>query len=492
MKKKMINHLLKKSFITIFAVCVLSTSICVAAFAEEDSTLEESVAIDEFAPVAEIDEEVAPSLEPNDNVVWLCELEDYIEETNEVAEVPTNNTNETYSEYPYTIYIRYLYTSDDGISYSDFSASQLSSATASVKSNEWGFLESPVSIKSMGDDYSFAGLIMEGVFYSLSFSSFEMVFDNYIYDGKEITVVYNYNAPQQVEQKNPDYPYTIHFRYAYTTDIYDTENLNELSSNQLADTVSSANANEWGLFENPVSFKTDMGDGFTYVGLIIENIFYSTSVSKFDILYDSFPYDGQVITVLYHKTVESKDPITPTEPIVDPVIPSEPIVDPVVPSEPIEDPVVPSEPIEDPVVPSEPAVDPIIPTEPVTPAPVVPEVPVAPMIIVEYTPIVEETESFFPMVEETEIVAAPAYVLPTLLKTDKEIIVDIPDEEIPLANIELNKTKTPIGHIYTDPHLCNILSFLLLLALAFVVYCYTQMAEKHDERIYELILGNKR
>lgn len=500
MKKKMRKHLFKKSFVTLLAVSVLSTSISITAFAEEENTSEEPAVVAEVAPAEDPtittettytavsdtagenpygadlpiingeDLEDAPGSEPSDNVVWWYELEDYIEETDKAEEVPVENTKETNPEYPYTIHIRYAYTSDDGASYSDISASQLAGATTSVKSTEWGFFESPVSIPSMGKGYSFAGLIIEGIMYSISFDSFDMVFDNYVYDGKVITVVYNYTAPQQ---KNPDYPYTIHFRYAYTTDIYDTENLKPLSADQLVGTVSSANANAWGLFENTVSIKTDMGEGFSYAGMLLEGIYYPDALAQFWSVSDGYIYDNKEITVLYLQTInEEPENEVPTNPV----------------EQPTEDPtetVVPAEPEKDTVVPTEPVVDTAAPTEEVAPAPAEPVVPVVPALV-ESAPIVVETGTFPPMVEEVD---APAFVFPTLLEAAGEIMELIPDEELPLANIELKKTETPMGHIHMDPHLCNILSLLLLLAVAFVVYSYIQMAKKHEERIYELKLG---
>lgn len=502
MKKNMRNHLFKKSFVTLLAVSVLSTSISITAFAEEENTSEEPAVVAEVASAEEPtittettytsesdtagenpygnsnvfysdDLEDAPGVEPSDKFVWWYELEDYIEETDKAEEVPVENTKETNPEYPYTIHIRYAYTSDDGATYSDISASQLAGATTSVKSTERGFFESPVSIPSMGKDYSFAGLIIEGIMYSISFSSFDMVFDNYVYDGKVITVVYNYTAPQEVEQKNPDYPYTIHFRYAYTTDIYDTENLNPLSADQLVGTVSSANANAWGLFENTVSIKTDMGEGFSYAGMLLEGIYYPDALAQFWVVSDGYIYDNKEITVLYLQTI-NKEPENevPTNPV------EQPTVDPT-------ETVVPAEPEEDTVVPTEPIVDTVTPEEPTAPAPAEPTAPVAPALV-ESAPIVVETGTFPPMVEEVD---APAFVFPTLLEAAGEIMELIPDEELPLANIELKKTETPMGHIHMDPHLCNILSLLLLLAVAFVVYSYTQMAKKHEERIYELKLG---
>lgn len=496
MKKKMRNNIIKKSFVTLLAVSVLSTSISITAFAEEDSTLEaseESAVVEEAVPATEdvdeigvesaLEEESVIPLEPTEaSVLDSAEDMPYMNVT-----ASSYSTIESYSEFPFTVFINYLYTTD-GINYSPINgskyANRLNGTTTSVKANMLGVFNASVSIPDI-EGFSYFGMRIDGCEYDIYISPFDYVPTDWLLekdvnldicyfledqeddDTYDVTIKYMYSLPsdpftylefagsefEEIYNKNLASKTSVKMNY-FPSDMYGYGYGTFVNDFAVTD-LSSYGFKSYNMFVPFVEGFTEYGEQGTFTSLPFLDQLYLTRESE------------NVITIIYN-----------LEEIIPPLDDDTPTVDPEVPSEPTEDT----------VEPEEPSVDPVIPTEPVAPAPVVPEVPVAPIIIVESTPIVEIP----PVVEATEIVAAPAYVLPTLLKADKEIIIDIPDEEIPLANIELNKTKTPMGHMHTDPHLCNILSLLLLIALAFVVYSYTQMAKKHDERIYELRLGNKR
>lgn len=515
MKKKMRKYLLKKSFVTLLAVSVLSTSISITAFAEEENPFGETAMEEEVVDTDDSSYDFADSSydstesydsdssESEWNIIDLSGSEwDVPDDIYNPGNDSSNTEVPSYVEH--TVTVNYFYTTD-GLSYSSIKE-------PSYMTTEF-FVQIPIP-KTLPcnerKDYTYtfsSTLFVNGKMHADYFDEYvELVFN--LWDN-DVVVDICYFLEEEKEEDSEDqkvdnkedqivddsYDVTVKYMYSLPSDPYTylefagsefekiyNDHLVSKTSVKMNYFPSDMYGYGYGTFVNDFAVTDLSSYGFKSYNMIVpfEEGFTEygeqgtfSALPFLDQLYLTRESEN-VITIIYNLKEEETSKDT-TEDSTETIVPEEPTVDTEIPAEPEEDTVVPTEPI----------VDTVTPEEPTAPAPAEPVAPVVPALV-ESAPIVVETGTFPPMVEEVD---APAFVFPTLLEAAGEIMELIPDEELPLANIELKKTETPMGHIHMDPHLCNILSLLLLLAVAFVVYSYTQMAKKHEERIYELKLG---